>query len=139
MTIASNAELVRWAKSQCLCRDVNENVEEMNKGFSDICVSHFVCECSNESCLEPLELTHRQYERLRSVPTHFAIANGHDLPVGEIITEENERYTVVEKTGVAGEAAVRLDPRARISSEQSPRARASRPADRWRAGRASLE
>jgi hypothetical protein len=41
----------------------------------------------------------------------FPIAIGHDFPDVENVVEENERYAVVQKRGVAAEEAARLDPR----------------------------
>jgi hypothetical protein len=43
-------------------------------------------------------------------PSH-PIAIGHDFPDVENVVEENERYAVVQKRGVAAEEAARLDPR----------------------------
>ena len=50
---------------------------------------------------------------IRSSPVRFPIARGHDFPEFENIVDENERYSVVQKKGVAAEEAAKLDPRSR--------------------------
>jgi hypothetical protein len=52
-----------------------------------------------------------EYERLRSSPVRFPVTIGHDFPEFESGVEENGRYAVVQKKGVAAEEAARLDPR----------------------------
>jgi hypothetical protein len=52
---------------------------------------------------------------LRADGTRFAVApdEAHVFPEVEHVVERNERYWVVEKVGVAGELAAKIDPRAR--------------------------
>ncbi len=118
----SSEERVRAAKTESLFRDVNEQVKEIANETSGDAehVGEFVCECRDESCLERLALTLREYNKLRSVPTHFAIVKGHDLGEVGVVWEENERFTVVEKIGTAGAVAVRLDPRSRRQRWERP-------------------
>jgi hypothetical protein len=74
----------------------------------------FICECAHESCHERLEMTAAEYEAVRRVPTHFAIKFGHEIAgVEEIVDDSNDRDVVVDKLGVAGEMAMKLDPRSR--------------------------
>jgi hypothetical protein len=55
------------------------------------------------------------YEEMRRVPTHFAVAAGmdHVFPDIERIVAKRDGYFVVEKFGEAGLAAIKLDPRSR--------------------------
>jgi hypothetical protein len=69
----------------------------------------FLRECANLECAETLNLTVAEYEHIRSSPVRFPIAIGHDFPDVESGVEEDERYAVVQKRGVAAEEAARLD------------------------------
>jgi hypothetical protein len=98
---------------QSLFREVNERIEEVSDHFDLGDRIPIVCECANDGCHEQIELTQAEYERLRRVPTHFAVLPGHDIPAAERIVERNSRYVTVEKFGESGIAAVKLDPRRR--------------------------
>lgn len=52
-----------------------------------------------------------EYEVVRRVPTHFAIAPGHEIADVEHVVERTSRYVVVAKIGVGGELAQKLDAR----------------------------
>jgi hypothetical protein len=105
----------RVGKNEALFREVNERIRDVSErvvAFDGDATLEFVCECSEESCSEAVELTLAEYESVRSDPTHFLVAPGH---VWQLETEravrENESYAVVEKTGDAGEVAEDKDPR----------------------------
>jgi hypothetical protein len=105
----------RAARNQSLYREVNERIEELNKAFDALLpLGDWVCECANEECFERIELTHEEYEAVRSRPTRFFVkpSDEHVVPEAENVTERHERYWVVEKIGVAGEIAERKNPRA---------------------------
>ena len=100
------------AGNQSIFREINENLEKLNQQFRELIpVGDFVCECAAVECTARIGLTIAEYERLRSVPTHFAVRHGHVFPEAERIVEENIGYAVVEKFGVAGEYAASVDPR----------------------------
>src|SRR5438093_1334751 len=65
------------ARTQSLFRQVNEGVRQINEAFSDF-LPHgdWSCECANPSCDLRIALTADEYERIRSEPTHFAVAAG---------------------------------------------------------------
>jgi hypothetical protein len=75
----------------------------------------FLCECAEENCTDPIQITLDDYEEMRRVPTHFAVAAGmdHVFPDIERIVAKRDGYFVVEKFGEAGLAAIKLDPRSR--------------------------
>jgi hypothetical protein len=50
-------------------------------------------------------------QAVRRVPTHFAIAPGHEIADVEHVVERMSRYVVAAKIGVGGELAQKLDPR----------------------------
>jgi hypothetical protein len=106
----------RAAKNQSLFRDVNERVSEINKEHGLwVTLSDWICECADETCTERIELTPRQYEKVRESGTHFAVtpSKEHVVPDVERVVEQHERYWVVEKEGEAASVAERLDPRPR--------------------------
>ena len=104
----------RGARPQSLFREVNERVMEINRAFSeDIPLADWICECASDVCAERIELSHKEYEEVRSVPTRFAVApsDAHVVPEIEDVVVQHERYWIVEKRDRAGELATRVDPR----------------------------
>jgi hypothetical protein len=100
------------AKNEALFRQVNERIEEINEKLDSDGLSDFLCECGDDDCTTPISLTLAEYEAVRSVPTHFAIAPGHEVIDVEEVISTGDRYSVVEK--YAGEAE-------RIAAESDPR------------------
>jgi hypothetical protein len=111
VTTDLDARRLRAAKNQSLFRDLNERIVELSEKFETMGMLRFVCECALKKCVERLEMTHGEYEVLRRVPTHFAVKAGHELEGVEEIVDYTDRYVVVEKLGVGGLTAVKLDPR----------------------------
>jgi hypothetical protein len=116
MLVETTAE--RVARNEATFRSANERLEE---GFAQFGPSvdrvPFLCECLDRACKQATSLTLGEYEAVRSHGTRFLVAPGHEQCVvdGESIgrvVERYDRYTVVEKTGRAGEIAEELDPRA---------------------------
>jgi hypothetical protein len=107
-------ETVRAARNQSLYRDVNERIQDLNAAFDDVLSfsGEWVCECADEMCTAPLELTLAEYEVVRSHPNHFAVLPGHVYPEVERVVAERRGYVVVSKLGKGGEYAERHDPRA---------------------------
>jgi hypothetical protein len=100
------------AKNEALFRQVNERIEEVNENLGAGSYSDFLCECGDDDCTAPVSMTLAEYEEVRSEPTHFAIANGHEVVDVERVVEKNDRFSVVEKfAGEAGRIAVETDPR----------------------------
>ncbi len=93
-------------------RQVNERIGEIAEdlGGGDH-VYDFICECSRLDCVERIPLTLEQYAHVREEGERFAIADGHETPEVEHVVEKLPGYWIVEKTGVAGEAAREMDPR----------------------------
>jgi hypothetical protein len=103
-------QAVKGARNQALWREVNERIKELAETASEV---EFLCECANMDCTEVVTLSMAEYERIRSSPTRFPIAVGHDFPEIEKVVEAGDAYAVVQKKGAAGEEAARLDPRSR--------------------------
>jgi hypothetical protein len=103
----------RVGKNQALFRDVNELVSAINKAHDLwLTLSDWICECADGTCIERMELSPEQYERVRKNPNHFAVVPGeeHVVPGVERIVEQHERYWVIE-VGKAAAVTTRLDPR----------------------------
>ncbi len=100
----------RLAKNEDFFRKSNEILErDAARWGTDKC--DFICECSSLGCVTRLELTGRDYERVRSRGDQFAVAPGHeDLSVEEVV-EQHPTYFVVRKQGTAGVVARADDPR----------------------------
>jgi hypothetical protein len=97
-------------------RDVNERVNDVNKAHGLwVTLSDWVCECADETCTQPIELTPQQYETVRTDPTHFVVAPGTEHVVLDVerVIEQHPRYWVVSKVGDAAVVAMHLDPRSR--------------------------
>jgi hypothetical protein len=102
----------RVAKNEALFRQVNERIEEINEQLDPSGLSDFLCECGDDDCTTPISLTLAEYEQVRSVPTHFAIAHGHEVLDVERVVATMERFAVVEKfAGQAERIGVETDPR----------------------------
>lgn len=104
----------RSAQNQALFRDVNERVGELTAALNQVTPrSDWVCECADNECFEPIEMSLEEYKALRQHPTRFAVVaeDIHVYPDAERIVERTDRYWVVEKFELAGRVATELDPR----------------------------
>ena len=105
----------RLAKNEVVFRDVNERIAGMAaehaQALRDRRDVGFMCECSNVDCTLRLPLTPAEYERVRSDPTQFAVALGHELPEIEEVVFVGDAYQVVRKHGGAAAIAEERDPR----------------------------
>jgi hypothetical protein len=105
----------RAARNQSLYRAVRQ----INEAFDGLgSLGDWLCECANRECIEPVPLTHEEYEAVRTRPTCFIVLpdEAHVLSDVEDVVERHERYWVVEKIGVAAELAER---RARLQATHS--------------------
>jgi hypothetical protein len=104
----------RAARNQSLFREINERVKQLNDGFSMVLpVGEWICECADDTCVVPVELSAQEYEAVRADSKHFIVSasDAHVFPDVERVTERSERYWVVEKFGRAGEVADQFNPR----------------------------
>jgi len=104
-----DVQRVRAAKNQSLFREVNERIEHLANGS----LASFICECMQATCDERLQLTLDQYEKIRADSNRFVVLAGHDVPGVERVVETTDGYVLVEKLGLGGALAERLDPRGR--------------------------
>jgi hypothetical protein len=104
----------RAGRNQSLFRDVNERVSDVNKAHGLwVTLSDWVCECADETCTQPIELTPQQYETVRADPTHFVVAPGTEHVVFDVerVIEQHPRYWVVSKVEDAAVVSTNLAPR----------------------------
>ena len=100
----------RLAKNEILFRAVTERLDELGEAAPWSKRTDYLCECSDTSCIEIVELTQDEYERVRSRATVFVVVPGHQRPEIEKVIEENEGFMLVEKV-VAVEEVIDEDPR----------------------------
>jgi hypothetical protein len=103
----------RIARNETLFRQVNERVKDVSDAFAAVDSSpvDFVCECGDPDCTEPVSLTLHEYERVRSVPTHFIVVPDHVDPAIEVVVRRGNGYVVVEKRPAEAPIARKTDPR----------------------------
>ena len=101
----------RLAKNEILFRAVNERLDDLAEVVPWSKTADYLCECSDTSCIETIELGKEEYEHARSRPTFFFVLPGHERPALEKVVEEHEHYLLVEKLVAVGEA-IDTDPRA---------------------------
>jgi hypothetical protein len=113
----------RVARNDARFREANEKILAAAESldFTPDELLPFLCECADVLCTTVVQLTAREYERVRRTPVHFVNARGHESNAqGWVrVVVELDRYTIVEKVGDAGELAAELDPRKERSDERA--------------------
>src|SRR5438270_13957872 len=95
----------RLSANESVFREINEGIERGQwPGEEDSPVS-FRCECARLGCTEMIELSVREYERVRSNPRWFMVVPGHQHAELEVVIETQPGYLVVEKVDQAGTKA----------------------------------
>jgi hypothetical protein len=105
-----DAQQRRAAKNEATSREVNEAIKAHSPGERRS-PAVFLCECSRAECDHFIEITPRDYERMRSDPRRFAVHPGHEQPEIETVVDTLEGYLIVEKEDAAGHLAEAKDPR----------------------------
>jgi hypothetical protein len=104
--MAGNQE--RKARNETFFREINEGIEEVVEHSTTVRsgVVAFVCECAGSDCTQAIALTIDEYRRVRTVPTRFVVAPGHeDLEVERVVVSA-PGFSIVEKLGEAAAVAV---------------------------------
>jgi hypothetical protein len=101
------------ARNDATFREANERIAASADEYRLPDRVPFLCECADTSCTEIVRLSLDEYEAVRSDPTHFFNAPGHDAAAGAaaMVIERHDGYVVVEKLGRAADVADQLDPR----------------------------
>jgi len=95
----------RRLANQTVFRRANERLSRRPDGSGSL--GRYVCECGDDECDVPVALLPSAYEHVRSHPTWFLIAPGHEIPADalERVVETHDEHEVVEKSGAAGRVA----------------------------------
>jgi hypothetical protein len=101
----------RIGLNEATFRDINESVETDYSETNYPGLIGFLCECGHPDCEEPIQMTGREYERVRRNPRRFAVMGEHAIETTEAIVERHQRYVVVEKHQDVADLAERSDPR----------------------------
>jgi hypothetical protein len=103
----------RVARNEALFREANEGIEDAASKYDVLEQIPFICECADGNCRELLVLSLAEYDEIRRNPRHFLTAPGHVRAAqgAAKVVDDRGRYTIVEKTGYAGELVEDLDPR----------------------------
>ena len=101
----------RLSANEAVFREINEGIERGQWPGEEDSPSSFRCECARLGCNELIEVSLREYERVRSDPRHFMVLPGHERLDVEKVVERHPRYLIVEKIEHAAEHAIETDPR----------------------------
>lgn len=105
----------RLARTESLFRDVNERIAEASERF-DAHEAEFMCECSDATCAERLEVPLDEYEAVREDATTFLLNPDHVDGRVEQIVRRRRGYAIVQKVDKVVARIVReLDPRAQAA------------------------
>jgi hypothetical protein len=102
----------RVARNEALFREVNERIKDVTELLEGSDAAEFVCECGDESCIQPIRIELAEYEQVRRVSTRFVVVPNHVVPDLERVVTQTDRFAVVEK--VAPQAV-------RIVEQEDPR------------------
>jgi hypothetical protein len=108
----------RIGLNEAVFREVNERIEDLADEYQlENGPLNIVCECGDPKCVQQIQLTRSDYERVRSDPTHFAVFPGHEVADVEDVVEKGKGYDVVrKKEGSPARIAEKTDPRNGTSS-----------------------
>jgi hypothetical protein len=99
------ASAARSAKNENLFREVNEQIHKLEDQFGGNPLARFICECARRDCTVRIEVILEEYREVRANTTHFMVERGHVDPEHERLVRSNDRFSVVEKLGLAGDIA----------------------------------
>ena len=94
----------RAARNEALFREANERIDQRRRELGVHDPTPYICECSQEGCMEIVRLSSEEYLAVRTDPTHFLQVPGH-ADDSEFIAAEHDGYVVVEKTGASAQTA----------------------------------
>jgi hypothetical protein len=118
MPVSSSASFSpeeKLGRNQALFREVNERIRGLAEHRGEALRFGIVCECSDETCSEPIEVSIAEYEQVRATPTAFFVLRGHEIPEIERVMLKTREYEVVQKFGAAAAVVDELNPRSPAS------------------------
>lgn len=98
----------RKAQNELFFRSINERIDKtgniiLNDSQKYITPIDFVCECSKVTCYDKIPLSLKEYEEIRIKRKSFIITPGHEMDEIEDVTREDDKFSLVQKTGKAAE------------------------------------
>jgi hypothetical protein len=101
----------RIARNEAIFRVGNERMAEWEERHEDGEHERYLCECADPGCHEKVELTHSQYEYVRSNSMWFVVVPGHEVPDVETVIDTHDGWNVIEKAAEVSDIAEATDPR----------------------------
>jgi hypothetical protein len=103
----------RIGRNEALFREVNDRIEGVTEALQVKTENlSILCECGDDSCMQQVEVSLGEYERIRDDPALFFVCKGHEEPDVEDVVETTAAYDIVRKRGGGpAELATELDPR----------------------------
>jgi len=92
----------RIARNHAQFREANESIRaKVDAHQAPMAKIPFLCECPREDCTELAPMAIEEYANMRSHPTFFVNAPGHEAVKGEndVVVERTEAYVIVDKAG----------------------------------------
>lgn len=65
--------------------------------LKDDIILHFICECSDEDCVERIPIKLSVYQKLHKNRKSFILKHGHQVKEIETVIKTEDKYLVVEK------------------------------------------
>jgi hypothetical protein len=108
----------RIATNNATFREANERISAAAGSYGIETPIPFICECSDPSCSGIVRLRLEEYEEVRANSRHFVNIPGHEAASmgAAVVVEQRDGYSIVEKTGRAGEIVDELDERGPVAS-----------------------
>jgi hypothetical protein len=95
----ASARHERLVRNQELFRKANAGLERAAgpRAGNEVALP-FLCECSDEDCMDTVSLTLPAYAEVRSHPNRFFIVTGHQRVAGEdVVSRREDGYSIVDK------------------------------------------
>ena len=87
----------KWEQNEIVFRAANESLERRASDALDLnAPAPFICECSDERCLELVHVPLGAYRTIHAEERRFVVLAGHDRPE-ERVVETHDGFVVVEK------------------------------------------
>jgi hypothetical protein len=91
----------RVAENESFFRDMNEHAlnrrDQLLRRLPPDEPVRLMCECASGECEQMLQLTLREYARVRDHPDRFLVIPGHETADIEDVVERRGRFSTVEK------------------------------------------
>lgn len=90
----------RLIENEVIFKDVNKNIKEFieeETAGSASTILPFYCECSNPECIERINLSTTEYERLHKGKRLYVTVVGHEFTEVEDVVKKESRFQIVQK------------------------------------------